>query len=57
LQSPTSSRESTNNEGTYFGDSLVVPIDVNDAQAMVEGGLSDQEVGDRGAVPHAMMMG
>src|SRR5215467_10438250 len=52
-----SSGESPNDEGTYLRDSLVIPVDVDDPQAMVDSGHSDQEVGDRGAVPHAVVMG
>src|SRR5438132_1113409 len=49
--------EATHGERADFGDAVEVAVDVDDAEAVVEGGLGDEQVGDGGAMPHAVMVG
>jgi hypothetical protein len=51
------SRQPADYEWPYLGDSLEIPIDVNHPQAVLQGYLGDQEVGDWRTVPHAVVMG
>ena len=44
-------------ERSNLRDPLVVGVDVHDAEAVMERGLRDQEVGDRGAMPEPVVMG
>ena len=37
-------------------DSLEVAVYVNDAESVVQGGASDEEIRDRRSVPHALMV-
>jgi hypothetical protein len=50
-------RQPADYEWPYLGDSLEIPIDVDHPQAVLQGDLGDQEVGDWRAVPHAVVMG
>jgi hypothetical protein len=43
-------------EGTDLGDPFEVAVDVDDAEVMVERRLGDEQIGDRDAVPHPMVM-
>lgn len=43
-------------ERSDLRDPLVVAIDVDDTEAVVQGGLGDQQVGNRGAMPHAVVV-
>jgi len=49
-------RQSANREGTYLGDPLEVRVDMNDTKAVMQGSLSDEQVGDWRAMPHPMMV-
>lgn len=42
-------------EGTDLSDSVVVAVYVDDAKAVMKGGLCDQQVGDWDPVPHAVV--
>jgi hypothetical protein len=39
-----------------FRDTIEVAIDMNHAKTVVQGGLRDEQVGDRGPMPHALVM-
>ena len=49
-------RQPPNDERTHFGNAIKVTIDVNHTQVVVEGRLSDQQVRDRSAMPHAVVV-
>jgi len=48
--------QTTDGERPNFRDPVKIAIDMNHAQTVVEGGLGDQEVGDRGPMPHPVVM-
>lgn len=50
------SAQSSHNELTHFRDPFVVPVDVDDAESMVQRRLGDQQIGNRCAMPHAVVM-
>ena len=43
-------------ERSDLRDPLEVAIDVDDTEPVVQGGLGDQQVGNRGAMPHAVVV-
>jgi hypothetical protein len=51
------SAEPSYHERTHLRDPLVVAVDVQDAEAVVHRGLGDQQVRDRRAMPHPMVVG
>jgi hypothetical protein len=48
--------EAASGEGSNLGDALIVPVDVHDPQLVMKSYFSDQQIGDRCAVPHPMVM-
>ncbi len=48
--------QTTDGKRPNFRDPVESAIDVNHAQTVVESGLGDEEVGDRGPMPHAVVM-
>src|SRR5436190_1654440 len=48
--------ESADDERAHLGDALEIAIDGRNAHAMVQRGFGDEKVGDRSAVPHAVVM-
>jgi hypothetical protein len=48
--------QTTYGKRPHFRDPVEIAIDMNHAQTVVESGLGDEEVSDRGPMPHAMVM-
>jgi len=48
--------QTTDGKRPNFRDPVEIPIDMNHAQIVVESGLGDEEVGDRGPMPHSVVM-
>ena len=49
--------QAARHERSNLRDPLVIGVDVHDAEAVMERGLRDQEVVDRGAMPEPVVMG
>src|SRR5437879_3138573 len=49
--------EPPDRQRSHLSDAVIVAIHVHDAEVVVECGLRDEEIRDRRAVPHAVMMG
>jgi hypothetical protein len=56
LRIPRNGSEAADGDLADFGDAVEVPVDVNDAELVVDCGLGDEKVGDGGAVPHAVVV-
>jgi hypothetical protein len=54
--SPSSS-EASHDERADLGDPLVVAIDMDDAEVVMECGLGDEEIRERRAMPHPVVVG
>lgn len=54
---PGTSAESADWQAADLSDALEVAVDVDDAESMMDGGLSDEQIRDGGAMPHPMVMG
>ncbi len=49
--------EPPDRQRSHLGDAVMVAIHVHDAEVVVQCGLRDEEIRDRRAVPHAVVMG
>lgn len=54
---PGTSAESADSKAADLSDALEVAVDVDDAESMMDRGLSDDQIRDGGAMPHPMVMG
>jgi len=48
--------EAADSKGPDFGDAGIVAVDVHNPKPMMDSRFSDQQVWDRGAVPHSVVM-
>lgn len=48
--------EAAGSERSYLGDASIVAVDVHHAETMMNGRFGDQQIGNRCAVPHSVMM-
>lgn len=51
------SAEAAHNQRPHLGDALEIAVDVDDAEPVVERRAGDEQIRDRRAVPHPVVMG
>ena len=51
------STKSSHDEGTHFGNACEVTVEMHDAEITAERDFGDEEIGDRDAMPHPVVMG
>jgi hypothetical protein len=56
VRSKRSLEQPADSKGADLRNSLEIAIDVNDAEPVVQGSASDEEIRDRRPVPHAVVM-